>query len=100
MDENPYIHAGQTPEERARAAQAMAERRWQGTTPQERSAEMRAVAARRKYTPPDPAKPRCACGAMTLARAQARADRHGKGLGHAPGCPFYRRQRHRGKRRG
>lgn len=34
--------------------------------------------------------PRCPCGAMTLVRAATRADRHGRGLGHDPGCSFYR----------
>jgi hypothetical protein len=34
--------------------------------------------------------PRCPCEAMTLKRARTRADREGKGLGHDPGCSFYR----------
>lgn len=35
---------------------------------------------------PQSSHPRCQCGVMTLARAQAR----GKELGHDPSCPFYK----------
>jgi len=87
-----YIHPALTPEEMREASQAMNRLRWQGTNQRERSAFARRIAI-------DPDKPRCGCGNMTLARAQARADIHGKGLGHEVGCPFYRRRRHLGKRK-
>jgi hypothetical protein len=81
----PYLHPDQTPQELAENARRMAARRWQGTTPEERKAALREVGKQRVYAP-DPTKPRCPCGAMTLARAQAR----GRGQGHRPGCPFHR----------
>jgi hypothetical protein len=62
----------------------MALKRWKGTTAEERKRHAAFMASQRKYTPPDPTKPRCACGAMTLKRALARADVHGKGLGALP----------------
>jgi len=97
----PHLHPDQTPEERAAQARLMAARRWAGTTAEERSAFAREVASHREYPwrIPDPAKARCPCGRMTLARALARADKAGTGLGHAAGCAFYRRQRRPGKRR-
>ena len=76
---------------------ASAKRRWAGTTSEQRCEALREVRKLRKYEP-DPDKPRCACGAMTLKRAQARADTNGKGLGHRPGCTFYRAKRHPGGR--
>jgi hypothetical protein len=92
----PYIHPDQTPEERTAAAQEMNRRRWQDV-PQE---ERRRIARAAGILGGRPREgDRCACGAMTLARAQARADRRGTGLGHAPGCPFYRRAPRPGKRR-
>lgn len=90
----PYLHPDQTPEELKTNAQEMAALRWEGVTAEERSATMRRVVSHRVYVPPDPSKPRCACGRMTLTRAAARADVNGKGLGHLPGCSFYRRKRH------
>jgi hypothetical protein len=118
----PHLHPDQSPEEMAAQARLMAARRWrgttledrrailaaataarwQGTTPEERSEALRLVGAHRRpgrRAPVDPSAPRCGCGRMTLARAEARADRSGTGLGHAAGCPFYRRQRRPGKRR-
>ena len=87
MTGGPFLHPDQSPEEQAEQARRMAARRWAGTTARERSEAMRAVGANRTHwSPPDPAKPRCHCGRMTLARATAR----GRGLGHLPGCPFHR----------
>jgi hypothetical protein len=99
MKKGPFIHPNQTPEEKAKEARRMANKRWEGTTPEERSQHAAFMASQRVYVPPDPSKPRCPCSAMTLARAQARADLSGKGLGHKPTCTFYRRQRHPGKRK-
>ena len=90
----PYMHPNQTAEEIKANAREMSRRRWEGVSPQERSALGRKAISHRVYAPPDPTKPRCPCGAMTLTRATARADVNGKGLGHKPGCTFYRRQRH------
>jgi hypothetical protein len=95
----PTIRPGQTPQEAQEASRAMNRLRWAGTTPEERSRIARRTASHRTYGPQDPDQPRCGCGAMTLARATARADRTGRGLGHRRGCPFYRRQRHPGKRK-
>lgn len=92
MSNGPYLHPGQTPEEMRAVSQEMNKLRWRGTNARERSAFARQIAI-------DPNKPRCTCGAMTLQRAQARADKNGKGLGHKVGCTFYRRQRHLGKRK-
>lgn len=89
---NPYLHPDQTPEEMLANARAMGKMRWRGTTAAERTEAMRALAIH-------PGEERCPCGKMTLKRAQARADKAGTGLGHRPGCSFYRRQRRPGKRK-
>jgi hypothetical protein len=68
-----------------RAAQALIQLRWAKTTPEERSKLATWLNAQKK---PDPEKPRCPCGAMTLKRALTR------GLSakdHKPRCKFYPR---------
>ena len=90
---NPYLHPDLSPEEMTRVSQQMNKLRWKGIPAEERSAFARKIAIH-------PGVERCPCGTMTLKRAQARADKSGKGLGHQPGCTFYRRQRHKGKRLG
>ena len=71
------------------AAQALVARRWRKTTREERVRIARWVAAHGAGQPRSRAL-RCPCGAMTLRLARIRADRHGTGLGHQPGCSFYR----------
>jgi hypothetical protein len=94
MTKGPYMHPDMPAEELEANAREMGRRRWEGVSPKKRSTLMRKAISARVYVPPDPSKPRCACGKMTLTRAEARADVNGKGLGHLPGCTFYRRQRH------
>jgi len=82
--------------QRRAAARALARARWAGTTPEERSAELRWVGS---HSPPHGGRKRtkaerCPCDAMTLRCAQARADKLGTGLGHKPGCTFYRAEPH------
>jgi len=91
----PYLHPNQSPEEMVDNARRMAELRWADVPAAERSEAMRQIAAHREYGPMDPSQARCPCGAMTLKRAQTRADLKGKGLGHKSGCTFYRRRPHR-----
>jgi hypothetical protein len=64
----------------------MARKRWEGTSAEERRQHAAFMASHREYAPPDPTKPRCTCGAMTLADPKA------EGLGHKPQCTFYQRQ--------
>lgn len=92
MSDGPYLHPGLSPEELSDTSRRMNILRWQGTNARERSAFARRIAIH-------PGKERCACGVMTLKRAQAKADKNGKGLGHETHCTFYRRQRHLGKRK-
>ena len=92
MEKNPYLHPDMSPEQLAAESARMNRMRWRGTTAQERSEFARQIAIH-------PGKPRCPCGAMTLKRAQARADKSGKGLGHKPECSFYRRRRLDGPKR-
>lgn len=65
-----------TEETRKRAAKTLARMRWANTTPEERSEFAAAVAAARTPEQMGAAKrsdkPRCPCGLMTAARAQAR----------------------------
>jgi hypothetical protein len=92
MTDRPYLHPGLSPEELSAVSQEMNKLRWRGTNARERSAFARQIAIH-------PGKERCTCGVMTLKRAQDKADKNGKGLGHEAHCTFYRRQRHRGKRK-
>jgi hypothetical protein len=69
MTGGPFLHPDQSPEELTENARQMAARRWEGTTPEDRRAALQAVASLRVYGPV-PGKPRCPCGAMTLARAE------------------------------
>jgi hypothetical protein len=75
----------------------MGKLRWRDVPPAERTAAMRELARKRTYGPQDASQARCGCGAMTLARAQARAP-NGKSLGHKPGCPFHTTERRPGGR--
>jgi hypothetical protein len=71
------------------AAQALAARRWRKISPEERHRIAVWVASHGAGRPRSRAL-RCPCGVMTLRLARIRADRHGTGLGHEPGCSFYR----------
>lgn len=82
-----------TPAERSAAASQLARKRWSKISPAERSAILTEVAshgAGRKRTPAR----RCPCGNMTMKCALSRADKNCQGLGHQPGCIFYRAHRH------
>src|SRR5262249_13307813 len=80
--------------QRRAAAQALAPARWAGNTPEERSAELKWAGSHARGGRPRSTVPRCPCGTMTLKLAQQRADKQGTGLGHQPGCTFYRAKPH------
>lgn len=74
------------------AAAALGRRRWEGVSPEERSKIATWVASHGAGRPRSKAR-RCPCGAMTLKLAKIRAGASGTGLGHKPGCLFYRADR-------
>jgi hypothetical protein len=78
---------GVSKEKRSLHGSAAAKKRWSRVAPQERSrlmSELGSLGGRPR------GGRRCPCGAMTLKRAETRADADGTGLGHEPGCIFYR----------
>ena len=91
-----YLGAKQDPAKRPAIASHLARLSWAKLTPEERKARALHANSGRVYQPADPNQPRCPCGAMTLTRATARADKNGTGLGHRRGCSFYRLVRHPG----
>jgi len=79
-----------TPAMMSAVASAMGARRWANVPAEERVRFTTWVASHGAGRPRTKAK-RCPCGAFTLKAAKIRASRKdGTGLGHKPGCSFYR----------
>jgi len=74
------------------AAVELSRLRWKDTTPEQRKAFMLPIQKKSKGHPKRPDQQRCPCGAMTMARAVARAGVKGTSYGHKRGCFFYKQE--------